>query len=173
MEALILAAGRGRRLGTMAKAVPKCLLRFGGDTLLQRHLDILRHCGVHEVTIAVGYEAEQVMSEIQHLGTPSRVRTLYNPDYARGSMVSLWTARQILTGGADVVLMDANVLYDYRLMERLWAKHMIRAPVSAMAAAAREVRATASVADVEDRIASVGEIFRLQGAEELVQAERR
>jgi choline kinase len=93
VEALILAAGRGRRLGSVARAVPKCLLRFGGDTLLQRHLDILRHCGVCEVTIAVGYEAEQVMSEIQHLGTASKVRTLYNPDYARGSMVSLWTVR--------------------------------------------------------------------------------
>jgi phosphoenolpyruvate phosphomutase len=55
----------------------------------------------------------------------------------------------------------------------IWANHLIRAAVSAMASVAREVRATESVAEVEDRIASVDEIFRLQGAAELADAERR
>ncbi len=55
----------------------------------------------------------------------------------------------------------------------IWANHLIRAAVAAMQAAARQIQATQSPIDVEDRIAAVGEIFRLQGADELKKAERR
>ncbi len=54
----------------------------------------------------------------------------------------------------------------------IWANHMIRSAVPAMQAAAREVFAAQSLVGIEDRIASVNEIFRLQGAEEYSQAER-
>jgi choline kinase len=106
-------------LGHAERPTPKCLLRFGGDSLLARHLAILRHCGVQDVSIAVGYEAAQVSAELQRLGVGAGVRTALNPDYQRGSVVSLWTLRDALACGEDVLLMDADVLYDYRLMERL------------------------------------------------------
>jgi phosphoenolpyruvate phosphomutase len=55
----------------------------------------------------------------------------------------------------------------------IWANHMVRAAVSAMQSVAREVHDTESLLNVEDRIASVNELFRLQGADELKQAELR
>ncbi|HTT08156.1 MAG TPA: phosphoenolpyruvate mutase [Gammaproteobacteria bacterium] len=55
----------------------------------------------------------------------------------------------------------------------IWANHLIRASVAAMQAAARQIRASQSPIDVEDRIATVNEIFRLQAAEELKKAEQR
>lgn len=55
----------------------------------------------------------------------------------------------------------------------IWANHMLRAAVAAMQALAREVHATESLMNVEDRIAPLGEIFRLQRAEELLAAERQ
>ncbi|MCC6716114.1 MAG: phosphoenolpyruvate mutase, partial [Gammaproteobacteria bacterium] len=55
----------------------------------------------------------------------------------------------------------------------IWANHMVRAAVRAMQSVAAEVRATESLLNVEDRIASVNEIFRLQGADELKEAELR
>ena len=42
MKAIILAAGRGKRLGKRAAGRPKSLLEFGGKSLLERHIDILR-----------------------------------------------------------------------------------------------------------------------------------
>jgi phosphoenolpyruvate phosphomutase len=54
----------------------------------------------------------------------------------------------------------------------IWANHLIRAAVPAMQAVAREVKAAETVAGVEDRIAAVSEIFRLQDADELSAAER-
>ena len=55
----------------------------------------------------------------------------------------------------------------------IWANHMIRSAVSAMQATARHIHAAESLADIEDRMASVNEIFRLQGADELEAAEER
>jgi len=55
----------------------------------------------------------------------------------------------------------------------IWANHMIRSAISAMAQTARQVHQEQTLASIEDRIAPVSEIFRLQGADELAAAERR
>ncbi len=55
----------------------------------------------------------------------------------------------------------------------IWANHLIRAAARAMQEVAREIHDTASLLNVEDRIVPVEEIFRLQGADELAEAEKR
>lgn len=55
----------------------------------------------------------------------------------------------------------------------IWANHMVRAAITAMQATAQSIAQTRSLVDVEGRIASVSEIFRLQGADELMEAEKR
>jgi phosphoenolpyruvate phosphomutase len=55
----------------------------------------------------------------------------------------------------------------------IWANHMIRSAISAMQATARQIYASESLVDVEGQVATVQEIFRLQGAEELLAAEKR
>lgn len=117
-HALILAAGVGRRLNNSHGPLPKALLPFGGRSLLARHIGILRACGVEDATVVIGFEAGRVRAEI---GGDPRVALLENPDYREGSVVSLWTARDVLRAGRPVVLMDADVLYDRRLMARLVA----------------------------------------------------
>jgi choline kinase len=114
-RAVILAAGRGRRLGVDR---PKCLLEFGDKTLLQRHLEILTARGIDRVTIGVGYKADTIKSALACRDTP-RVSVVDNPDYVLGSIVTLWTLRESMISGDDIVLMDADVLYDYRMIARL------------------------------------------------------
>ena len=55
----------------------------------------------------------------------------------------------------------------------IWANHTLRAAVSAMQELTREVQATQTLVNVEDRIAPLKEIFRLQSADELLAAERQ
>ncbi|MGE0386716.1 MAG: phosphoenolpyruvate mutase [Gammaproteobacteria bacterium] len=55
----------------------------------------------------------------------------------------------------------------------IWANHLIRAAVQAMQTVARNIHDEQAIVNVEDRIAPVNEIFRLQGADELQDAERR
>ena len=55
----------------------------------------------------------------------------------------------------------------------IWANHMIRTCINAMQATAANIQATRSLVECEGRIATVPEIFRLQGADELLEAEKR
>lgn len=55
----------------------------------------------------------------------------------------------------------------------IWANHLIRAAVTSMQAIAREIQASQTLINIEDDIAPVKEIFRLQGADELLEAEKR
>ena len=66
----------------------------------------------------IGFAAEAMRAELAAAGTPP-VSAVVNPDFREGSVVSLWCGREILRGGAPVILMDADVLYDRRLMQRL------------------------------------------------------
>jgi choline kinase len=119
-RALILAAGVGRRLGGAHPSgahLPKALLRFGDSSLIGRHLDILRGCGVHDITLVLGYGEDDIRAELASLaGEPA---TVVNPEFRLGSIVSLHAGREVMQSGAPVILMDADVLYDIRLMRRL------------------------------------------------------
>ncbi len=121
MQAVILAAGRGMRLAqdSQSGAVPKSLLRFGGQSLLERHLRLLRECGVTDVWVAVGYAVDQVRDELARLPEALTVDTVFNPDYRLGSIVTVWHARAPLLTGRDTLLMDADVLYDERMLRAL------------------------------------------------------
>jgi phosphoenolpyruvate phosphomutase len=55
----------------------------------------------------------------------------------------------------------------------IWANHLMRASVAAMQSAAARIHDTESLVEVEGRVATVSEIFRLQGADELLEAEKR
>ena len=122
--AIILAAGVGRRLGegTGAKPGPKCLLGFSGRTLLDRHLGALGDLGIRETVIVTGHDADAIESAIR--GQDEAPTLVHNPDYRRGSVVSLWSARQWLERGTEksgwgVLVMDADVLYDPLILRRL------------------------------------------------------
>ncbi len=115
MRAAILAAGVGRRL-EQPDLPPKVLLSFGGESLLRRHVTILRACGIRQIDLVVGYRAEEVEREIVDIGAGDMVVTYYNPDYLRGAIASLATLAPAFSSGESVIFMDGDVLYDRRLM---------------------------------------------------------
>ncbi len=120
-KAIILAAGVGRRLGGAGPGdhPPKALLDFGGRSLLARHVGFLRDCGVADVTVVVGYQAEKIRAALDSLPDGQAVQTVANSDFRSGSVVSLATAEGALRAGRPTVLMDADVLYDHRMLSRL------------------------------------------------------
>ncbi len=124
MRAIILAAGRGLRLkheNAADRLLPKCLLSFGGMTLLERHLRVLRRAGVEEVVLALGYEHQMVEAELTRIGWEPLPQIVLNPRFELGSVLTVHTTAEPLTRGGDVLLMDADVLYDERIMSALVA----------------------------------------------------
>jgi len=67
MNAVILAAGVGRRLQTVTQHRPKCLLPIGETILLVRYLEALEDVGISEVTIVVGYKQELIREAVAYL----------------------------------------------------------------------------------------------------------
>ncbi len=119
MKAIILAAGVGRRLAPLTDGLPKCLLPVGGRSLLKRMLAAVEAAGLEEVLLVVGYRQEQIRSRIGLRFGRLAVCYAENPDYTRGSLFSLWCARDTLHG--DILLMDADVLFAPELLARLVA----------------------------------------------------
>jgi len=120
MRAIMLAAGVGQRLfGGDPNAKPKSLLEFGGKTLIERHLAAIKTAGIADLTLVVGYRADELRAAIQALDTHGFVSFVENPDYREGSAVSLWCARDVLRCGSEVIFMDADVLYHTEVLGRL------------------------------------------------------
>jgi len=120
MNAILLAAGVGKRLRPFTDHHPKCLVRIGGRTLLDRHLDALHAVGVDAITIVVGHCQDQIRAAVAGHRHGGLVSLVDNPEYTRGSVLSLYRARDALgQGGAATLVMDADVLYPLPFLQRL------------------------------------------------------
>jgi len=117
MKAVILAAGVGKRLWQVTQHRPKCLIEFGGRSLLHRYLATLASVGIRRVDIVVGYKQEMIRGAVERESCGVDVRFLVNEQFHRGSISSLWVARTALDD--DVIVMDADVLFHREILRRL------------------------------------------------------
>lgn len=112
-QAIILAAGNGHRMGRLTVDRPKCLLEIGGEPLIERQLASLDACGIHDVTVVIGYQGARIRSRLG-----DRVSYIENARYRdTNSLYSLWLARHRLAGGA--IVLNGDVLVPTLLLERL------------------------------------------------------
>ena len=118
-RAVMLAAGVGQRLSPSGHTAPKSLLDIGGKTLLQRHFNALTTVGVKELSLCLGFEASQIEAAVACAPSSLSVSRCINPDYRRGSVVSLWTMREFLREPEPLLLMDADVLYSGEILRQL------------------------------------------------------
>ena len=120
MHAIILAAGVGSRLfGDSRSQPPKSLIEFDGKTLLARHIDYLLGLGVKKLTLVVGYRKDLVVAEAEQCAPSGFLEIIENPMYRGGSIISMWYARDVYRRGETVLFMDADVLYDPAILNRL------------------------------------------------------
>src|SRR5262245_11108697 len=116
--AVILAAGVARRLAPLTDRTQKSLLRVGGRPILARMLDALAAVDVPRAIIVVGHCADQVATLTAAAPAGMRVECLHNPDYARGSAISLLAARETIARGSTLI-MDADVVFPREFLRRL------------------------------------------------------
>lgn len=118
MKVVILSAGQGRRLLPLTAESPKCVLPIDGQSLIEWQLDGLYRCGIDQVTVVVGYGADQVESLLTSRYSPDWVQTLYNPDFANtDNLVSCWMARSEMQ--EDFILLNGDTLFESAVLQRL------------------------------------------------------
>lgn len=125
MKAIILAAGTASRLRPLTLHTPKCLLKVGERTLLQRSMDALISNGIREFVIVTGYLHTQIEDFVSKTyGDSINVCFIHNKDYeTTNNIYSLWLARP-KAEGEEVLLLDSDLLYDAKIVEQVLAdKH--------------------------------------------------
>ena len=120
MKALMLAAGVGRRLfGDNNDDLPKALLRFEGQSLLERHIETLQFCNIEELVLVVGHRKQDLIAEALKVAHVGFIRWIDNPRYREGPILSLAAGEEVLRSGSDVLFMDSDVLFHPLLVVKL------------------------------------------------------
>lgn len=131
MQALMLAAGMGRRLGKYTEAMTKCMISVGGRTLLERTVDALKEAGIRKFVMVVGWEADRLVDFIRDNIRDMEFEFVYNHDYATtNNIYSLYLAKEHLLLD-DTILLESDLVYDQSLLRR-----MVEAPEEDLVAVA-------------------------------------
>jgi len=110
MKAIIIAAGKGSRLKNYTQDLPKCMLKFGGKTLLERQLEALRANGINDITVIKGYMKEKIQYR--------KVKYYINDNYENNNILnSLFYAEPELND--DVIITYSDILYEKEVVRRL------------------------------------------------------
>lgn len=118
MTAIILAAGVARRLAPLTDHTQKSLLPVGGRAILAWMLEALHAVGVRRAVIVVGHCADQVMALMASAPPGMTVECVHNPDYQKGSSLSLYCARDVIVR-EPTLIMDADVVFPREFVRRL------------------------------------------------------
>ena len=119
MQAIILAAGMGRRLGEYTKDNTKCMVPVNGVPLIDRLLGQLSRLKLDRVVIVVGYEGGKLVKHIGELYTDLNIEFVENPVYSRtNNIYSLWLAKDYLQQD-DTILVESDLIFDDVLLSML------------------------------------------------------
>lgn len=112
MIGVILAAGMAKRLRPLTDTKPKCLLKVGDRTLLERTIDAMVATGITELVVVTGYRGEMIREWINTHRPTLKWTFIDNADYEHNNNIySLWLAGQVVRG-QEFLLMDSDILCD-------------------------------------------------------------
>jgi len=113
MQAIILAAGMGRRLGEYTKDNTKCMLPVNGMRLIDRTLGQLSSLNLNRVLIVVGYQGQNLIDYIGNkYDDKIKIEFVNNPDYEKtNNIYSLALTKEKLQED-DTLLVESDLIFD-------------------------------------------------------------
>lgn len=119
MQAIILAAGMGRRLGELTKNNTKCMVEVNGVKLIDRVLTYLSHLNLKRIVIVVGYKAENLVNYIENQYGNLNVEFVENPIYDKtNNIYSLALAKDKFKED-DTLLLESDLIYEESMLRLL------------------------------------------------------
>jgi histidinol-phosphate/aromatic aminotransferase/cobyric acid decarboxylase-like protein/choline kinase len=119
MQAIILAAGMGKRLGKYTEDNTKCMLEINGRTLIERTLDALDDVGINKCIVVVVYKRENLMNKIGSRFKNIEIHWVINEIYDKtNNIYSLYLARNYLLQD-DTLLLESDLIFEKRIIKEL------------------------------------------------------
>jgi histidinol-phosphate/aromatic aminotransferase/cobyric acid decarboxylase-like protein/choline kinase len=123
MQAVILAAGMGKRLGKLTGSDTKCMVEVNGVKLIDRLLDSISSAGVERIIIVVGYKSDRVIKHVGDSWKGTPVIYVHNDNYDKtNNIFSLFLASSYLEKQATL-LFESDLIFDHSIVEKLVKSH--------------------------------------------------
>lgn len=150
MQAMILAAGMGRRLKHLTSQVTKCMVKVNGVALIERQLAILDKKQLDKIIIVVGYQGEKLKKYVSSLPIQTPIEFVENPNYDKtNNIYSLFLARKHLLQD-DTLLLESDLIFEEKALD-----HLLLNPYPSLALVAKYeswMDGTVVILDQEDHI---------------------
>lgn len=119
MQALILAAGMGKRLKELTKDSTKCMVSVNGKTLIERMLFHLDGLNLKQIIIVAGYKAERLISFINSLDIKTPITFVINDIYYKtNNIYSLFMASNYLLKD-DTLLLESDLIFSDGVLRKV------------------------------------------------------
>lgn len=150
MQAIILAAGMGKRLKELTRNNTKCMVKVNGETLIERALRILDRKGLSRIIVVVGYKGDNLIEYISTLGVKTPIQFIDNPIYDKtNNIYSLALAKEYLIA-EDTLLLESDLIFEEEVIDLLLCDQ--RATLALVDKFASWMDGTCMVLDQEDCI---------------------
>lgn len=119
MQAIILAAGMGKRLKELTSNATKCMVEVNGEMMIHKTLMHLEKLNLNKIVFVVGYEGQQLMDYVNSLGLKTPVEYVVNDVYDKtNNIYSLYLAKEYLLQD-DTLLLESDLVYEEAVIRKL------------------------------------------------------
>ena len=119
MQAIILAAGMGKRLKELTKNNTKCMVKVNGVTLIDRMLHQIEKRKLARIVIVIGYEGEKLKEYVSSLNIQTPITYINNPIYDKtNNIYSLALAKEWLVND-DTLLFESDLIFEDSVLDVL------------------------------------------------------
>lgn len=119
MQAIILAAGMGKRLGELTKGNTKCMVEVGGETLIARLLRQLDKQHLSKIVLVIGYKAQELKNYLATIQIQTPIEFVENIVYDQtNNIYSLYLAKDYLVA-EDTLLFESDLIMEDAVITKL------------------------------------------------------
>ncbi len=119
MQAIILAAGMGKRLGELTQGNTKCMIRVGSETLIERVLRQLDALHLSRIIIVIGYKGAELQEYLANVSVQTPLVFVENPIYDKtNNIYSLYLAKDYMRE-QDTLLLESDIIIEDAVLSKL------------------------------------------------------